>query len=174
MIELLILYVLLKKDLTMYAVQKHIEDNFAPYTKPSFGALKPALRRLETKECISSRKMMSDGGKLSVFYSLTKKGKEELKRLLLEDLSDNPLQFLSNARVKLSCADVLDADEKKRLFFSIKSLAMQFKCDAQNILGDEYNHMNFYQKIILDNAVCEFSNFITIVEGLEKDNAGKS
>ena len=169
MIELLILYVLLKKDLTMYAVQKHIEDNFAPYTKPSFGALKPALRRLETKECISSRKMMSDGGKLSVFYSLTKKGKEELKRLLLEDLSDNPLQFLSNARVKLSCADVLDADEKKRLFFSIKSLAMQFKCDAQNILGDEYN-----QKIILDNAVCEFSNFITIVEGLEKDNAGKS
>lgn len=174
MIELLILYVLLKKDLTMYAVQKHIEDNFAPYTKPSFGALKPALRRLETKECISSRKIMSDGGKLSVFYSLTKKGKEELKRLLLEDLSDNPLQFLSNARVKLSCADVLDADEKKRLFFSIKSLAMQFKCDAQNILGDEYNHTNFYQKIILDNAVCEFSNFITIVEGLEKDNAGKS
>lgn len=174
MIELLILYVLLKRDLTMYAVQKHIEDNFAPYTKPSFGALKPALRRLETKECISSRKMMSDGGKLSVFYSLTKKGKEELKRLLLEDLSDNPLQFLSNARVKLSCADVLDAEEKKRLFFSIKSLAMQFKCDALNILGDEYNHTNFYQKIILDNAVCEFSNFITIVEGLEKDNAGKS
>ena len=93
---------------------------------------------------------------------------------MLEDLSDNPLQFLSNARVKLSCADVLDADEKKRLFFSIKSLAMQFKCDAQNILGDEYNHTDFYQKIILDNAVCEFSNFITIVEGLEKANAGKS
>ncbi len=174
MIELLILYVLLKRDLTMYAVQKHIEDNFAPYTKPSFGALKPALNRLEAKECISSRKMMSDGGKLSVFYSLAKNGKEELKRLLLEDLSDNPLQFLSNARVKLSCADILNTDEKKRMFFSIKSLAMQFKCDAQNILGDEYNHTNFYQKIILDNAVCEFSNFITIVEGLEKDNAGKS
>lgn len=60
--------------------------------------------------------MMSDGGKLSVFYSLTKNGKEELKRLLMVDLSDNPLQFLSNARVKLSCADVLDTDEKKRMF----------------------------------------------------------
>ena len=46
MIELLILYVLLKRDLTMYAIQKRIEDNFAPFTKPSFGALKPALRRL--------------------------------------------------------------------------------------------------------------------------------
>ena len=172
MIELLILYVLQKRDLTMYAVQKRIEDNFAPFTKPSFGALKPALNRLEEKQCISSRKNMSDGGKLSVYYQISSKGVAELKRLILEDLSDNPLQFLSNARVKLSCADCLDALDKKRLFFSIKSLALQFKVYAQNILNDEYNRINFYQKIILDNAICEYSNFITILEGLEKDNAG--
>ena len=48
---------------------------------------------------------------------------------------------------------------------------MQFKLAAQNILNDEYSHINFYQKIILDNALCEFSNFIVIIEGLEKDNA---
>ena len=81
------------------------------------------------------------------------------------------MQFLSNARVKLSCADCLDSSERKRLFFSTKSRAMQFKLAAQNILNDEYSHINFYQKIILDNALCEFSNFIVIIEGLEKDNA---
>ena len=172
MIELLILYVLQKRDLTMYAIQRRIEDIFAPFTKPSFGALKPALRRLEDKQCLTSRKSMSDGGKLSVYYEISKSGVNELKRLLLEELSDNPLQFLSNARVKLCCAECLDNAERKRLFFSIKSRAMQFKLSAQNILNDEYSHINFYQRIILDNAVCEFSNFITIVEGLEKDNAG--
>ena len=108
MIELLILYVLLKRDLTMYSVQKRIIENFAPFTKPSFGALKPALRRLEEKECLTSRKMMSDGGKLSVYYEISKSGISELKRLILEDLSDNPLQFLSNARAKLCCADCLN------------------------------------------------------------------
>ena len=174
MTELLILYVLLKRDLTMYAVQKHIEDIFAPYTKPSFGALNPALRRLIEKECLSARKMLSDGGKLSVYYSVTAQGKNELVRLILEDLSDNPLQFYSNARIKIACADVLSVDEKKRLFFNIKSRAMQFKTQAQTILNDEYTHTNFYQKIVLDNTVCDFSNFITIVEGLEKDNAGNS
>ena len=174
MTQLLILYVLLKRDLTMYAVQKHIEDIFAPYTKPSFGALNPALRRLIEKECLSARKMLSDGGKLSVYYSVTAKGKNELVRLILEDLSDNPLQFYSNARIKIACADVLSVDEKKRLFFNIKSRAMQFKTQAQTILNDEYTHTNFYQKIVLDNTVCDFSNFITIVEGLEKDNAGNS
>lgn len=117
---------------------------------------------------------MSDGGKLSVFYEISKKGIEELKRLLVEDLSDNPLQYLSNARIKLCCADCLDSDERKRLLFSLKSRAMQFKNEAQNILADEYKKVNFYQKIILDNAVCEYSNFINIIEGLEKDNARNS
>lgn len=174
MIELLILYVILKRDLTMYAIQKHINDKFAPFTKPSFGALKPALRRLEDKQCLTSRKLMSDGGKLSVYYEISKTGINELKRLILEDLSDNPLQFLSNARIKLSCADCLNPEEKKRLFFSVKTRLMQFKTAAQNILNNEYNQTDFYQKVILDNAICEYKNFILIVEGLEKDNAGNS
>ncbi len=174
MIELLILYVLLKRDFTMYAIQKRIDENFAPFTKPSFGALKPALRRLEEKKCLTSRKLMSDGGKLSVYYEISKDGISELKRLMLEDLSDNPLQFLSNARAKLCCADCLNSDERKRLFFLIKSRAMQFKVASQNVLNDEYNHINFYQKVVIDNAMCEFSNFITLIEGLEKDNARNS
>lgn len=174
MIELLILYVLLKRDFTMYSIQKRIDENFAPFTKPSFGALKPALRRLEKKECLTSRKTMSDGGKLSVYYEISRNGIAELKRLILEDLSDNPLQFLSNARAKLCCADCLNTDERKRLFFSVKSRAMQFKTLSQNVLNDDYNHINFYQKVVIDNALCEFSNLITLVEGLEKDNAGNS
>lgn len=158
----------------MYAIQKRIDENFAPFTKPSFGALKPALRRLEEKQCLTSRKLMSDGGKLSVYYEISKDGISELKRLMLEDLSDNPLQFLSNARAKLCCADCLNSDERKRLFFLIKSRAMQFKVASQNVLNDEYNHINFYQKVVIDNAMCEFSNFITLIEGLEKDNARNS
>ena len=173
-IELLILYAILKREYTMYAIQKRILENFAPFTKPSFGALKPALRRLEEKECLKSRKIMSDGGKLSVYYEITRSGINELKKLVLEDLSENPLQFLSNVRIKLSCADCLDFEERKRLFFSMKSLAMRFKSEALGILNNEFNHINFYQKIILDNTVCEYSNLITIIEGLEKDNASNS
>ena len=55
MIELLILYVILKRDYTMYSIQKRILDIFAPYTNPSFGALKPALKKLEKKECLNTR-----------------------------------------------------------------------------------------------------------------------
>ena len=118
--------------------------------------------------------MMSDGGKLSIFYTISNSGKNELKRLLLDDLSENPVQFLSNARIKISCASFLDSEERKKMFFSIKSLAMQHKSLTESMLEDEYNQYNFYQKIILDNALCDFKNFIAIVEGLEKDNARNS
>lgn len=172
MIEILILYVLTKREFTMYGIQKAVESEFAPYTMPSFGALKPALRRLEAGGFLSSRKIMSDGGKLSVFYSITKDGLRELKKLLLEDLSANPLQFLSNARVKLSCAELLSADEKSEMFSGLKLLAAKFRADADAILNDEYTKLSFYQKIILDNVFCEYGNLITIIEGFEKDNAG--
>lgn len=174
MIELMILYVLAKRELTMYSVQKFIDENFGAYSKPSFGALKPALVRLEKNGCVTTRKMMSDGGKLSVFYSITKQGLEELKKLITENLSENPLQFFSNARVKLSCASFLSKDECAQLFFYIKSLAVKHKFDAENIINNEYNQLSFYQRILLDNAICEYSNFITILEGLEKENAGNS
>lgn len=174
MIELMILYVLTKRELTMYSIQKYIEENFGAYSKPSFGAIKPALVRLEKNNCLTSRKMMSDGGKLSVFYAITKEGMEELKKLILESLSENPLQFLPHARVKLSCASYLDKEECANLFFQIKSMATKHKFDAENIINDEYNQLSFYQRIVLDNTICEYNNFISILEGLEKENARNS
>lgn len=174
MIDLMILFVLLKRDLTMYAIHKRIQGKFLAFTNPSFGALKPALTRLEKKGCITSSKIMSDGGKLSVFYSLTKDGINELKELLLKPFSENALQFLSDAKVKLCCSSFLSADEVAELFEEIKSNALVHRADAEKILSDEYTPVDFYQRIVLDNTICEYNNFISMIEGFEKGHAGSS
>lgn len=170
MIEILILHTLMQKSFTMYSIKKHIETVFSAFIIPSFGALKPALRRLEEKECIKSGKLMSEGGRLSIYYTITKKGKEELSRLLLDDMSQNPSQFFLLARLKLSMADYLDKDERKRLFLIVKSLALRFKNQANEKREGE----GFYYKIVIDNIACEYANLITMVEGLERDNARNS
>lgn len=168
MIELLILYVLSEKELTMYAVLKHIMDNFAAYTQPSFGAIKPGLTRLEKAGFIRSRKAMSDGGKLSGFYSITQEGREELKKLILEKVSNNPLQFQSACGIKISCASYLALDERKELFFSLKTKAQEHKYTAENTLSNQKS-LTFYQRIILDNTIVEYKNLITLIENLEKE-----
>lgn len=168
MIDLMILFVLLKRDLTMYAIKKHIADKFAPFTNPSFGALKPALVRLEKSKSITSSKVMSEGGKLSAFYSITDNGMKELRNLLLEPFSQNPLQFLSDAKVKLCCASFLSNEDFKKMLENIKAGAYLHKNNAQKIISDEYNSTDFYQKIVLDNTICEYKNFLSMIEGFEK------
>lgn len=169
MIELLILYVLSEKELTMYAVLKHILDDFGSFTQPSFGAIKPALTRLEKAGFIRSRKAMSDGGKLSGFYSITQEGREELKKLILEKVSNNPLQFHSTCAIKLCCASYLAQDERKELFVQLKSRAQEHKFIAENILNNQKS-LTFYQRIILDSSIVEYKNLITLIENLEKEN----
>lgn len=169
MIELLILYVLSERELTMYAVLKHILNNFAAFTQPSFGAIKPALTRLEKSNFIRSRKAMSDGGKLSGFYSITQAGREELKKLILEKVSNNPLQFQSAIGIKISCASYLAQDERKELFSQIKLKAQEHKFTAENTLNNEKS-LTFYQRIILDNTTVEYKNLITLIGNLEKEN----
>lgn len=168
MIELLILYVLSEKELTMYAVLKHIIDNFGSFTQPSFGAIKPALTRLEKSGFIRSRKAMSDGGKLSGFYSITQDGRTEFKKLILEKISNNPLQFHSTCAIKISCASYLAQDERKALFYELKSKAQEHKFTAENTLNSQKS-LTFYQRIILDNTTVEYKNLNTLIENLEKE-----
>ena len=49
MIDLMILYILLTHDLTMYSIQKRIQENFRAYTNPSFGALKTGTCQVRKK-----------------------------------------------------------------------------------------------------------------------------
>ena len=170
MIELLILHTLFQKSSTMYGIKKYIATTFSAFIVPSFGAINPALKKLQKNDCIKPGKLMSEGGKLSIYYTITEKGKKELVNIILEDMSQNPSQFFLLARLKLIMADYLNKDEKKRLFFIIKSLATKFKNQAKEV----QNEGQFYYNVILDNLACEYANLITVVESLEKDNARNS
>ncbi len=175
MIELLILFIISQHETSMYGIRKKILEHFGSYTQPSFGAIKPALKRLEKSECIISRKTLSEGGKQFGFYSVTEKGITELKNLLLQDISDNPLQFFTNARIKISCASVLENDNVQKLCLNLKTQAFTLKNTAENTLNKYKNSLSFYQRIMLDNTICEYQNFIQTVELLEnKDNARNS
>lgn len=169
MIEIMILYILVNHDFTMYAIHKRIQEYFLAYSNPSFGAIKPALVRLEKNGFITSSKIMSDGGKLSVFYAITKIGLKELKNLLIQPLSKNPLQFMSDAKIKLSCISFLEKEDRAEVYTDIKTNALLHKMNAEKIYNDEYTPLTTYQKIVLDNTVCEYKNFITMIEELGKE-----
>lgn len=164
MIELLILFELSKKVLTMYGISKEIRLEFSVLTTPSYGTIKPALNRLEKSGYLKTQKTMSGGGRPSTYYSITSAGKEELKRLILLPPLENPIQFFPNARIKLFCADILDKEEQKELFKLLKLKSESILIDTKNML--EKHNSDFYPKMVFDNLICEYKNFISLLEGL--------
>lgn len=166
MIDLLILYLLSKKVFTMYGIWKTISKEFSMFTLPSYGTIGPALKRLEADELVKSQRTMSSGGKRSTYYSLTDRGLEGLKFNLLSQIPDNPTYFLTSARVRLSCAGVLETSEQLELFKALKLKAENIMLESRNLL--ESGNLDFYSKVVQDNLVCEYKNFISLLEGVER------
>lgn len=165
MIELLILFELSRKVLTMYGVSKEIRNLFSVLTTPSYGTIKPALTRLEASGFVKTQKTISSGGRPSVYYSITKSGIDELKRLLVEPPLENPIQFLTTSRVKLACADILNADEQRILFKQLKQKAESILIDTNNMVNTK--ELSYLPQMVFDNLICEYKNFISLLEGLE-------
>ena len=168
MIELLILFELNKKVLTMYGVSKEILGNFSVLTTPSFGTIKPALKRLEAGGFVKTQKTISNGGRPSVYYSITKEGINELRRLIMEPPLENPIHFLTMARIKLFCADILDNELKYKMFKDLKIKAETILADTKNLMT--FKDLSFYPKMVFENLICEYKNFIMLLE--EFENAG--
>lgn len=170
MIELLILFELSKKVLTMYGVSKEIRNTFSVLTTPSYGTIKPALTRLETSGFVKTQKTMSKGGRPSVYYSITPSGIDELKRLLTAPPGENPIQFLTSARIKLACADVLDNRQQLALFSQLKKKAESILIDTKNLVSSK--DLSYFPGMVFDNLICEYRSFISLLEGFE--HAGRS
>ena len=163
MIELLILFELSRKVLTMYGVSKEIRSKFSVLTTPSYGTIKPALSRLLESGFIKSQKTMSSGGRPSIYYSITNDGIEELKRLLVAPPLENPIQFLTSARIKLACAGVLNNEEQLIMFKRLKTKAESILIDTKNLVKTK--ELSYFPSMVFDNLTCEYKNFISLVEG---------
>ena len=165
MIELLILFELNRKILTMYGVSKSIKEDFSVLTTPSYGTIKPALKRLENSGFVRTQREMSKGGRPSVYYSITDNGAQELKRLILSPPLDNPIQFLPAARIKLACADILDSSEQTDMLRQLKIKAESIMIDTNNLMNTK--DLSYYPRMVFDNLMCEYKNLISLIEGFE-------
>lgn len=165
MIELLILFELSRKVLTMYGISKEIRNDFSVLTTPSYGTIKPALTRLVKANFVKSQKTMSKGGRPSVYYSITKEGIEELKRLMVSPPMENPIQFLTSARIKLACADILEKEQQIFLFKQLMGKAESILIDTQNMMKTK--ELSYFPNMVFDNLTCEYKNFISLLEGFE-------
>jgi len=87
-LELAVLKLLNENDQYGYAIMQQVSDRSATQLNMKDGTLYPILYRLEDNKLIESYWQQPEGrGKPRKYYRITKKGKEELEKMITDYLS---------------------------------------------------------------------------------------
>lgn len=167
MIELLVLYVLQEKDLTVYSIRKSIIDNFGIYTKPSLGAIYPALQRLIKQDAVEVTENISSGGKKICYHHLTNSGKKLFNEIFCDDIGENPLNACNLIRLKISLLNKTKTNIA--LFFLENSILKldHFIYDTKNYIETKKIKLDKIQLLNSANFLQELSNIQTELKKIQ-------
>jgi len=163
MIEILILYVLSKRDLTLYSICKHIKDFFGFLTNASLGTISPAVKRLVEAQSVKYVVTSSEGGKPSKICMITDGGKRHLRNLLLHFECDNPLYIINYAKAVLVCAEVLGGKDKKECAHNLSNILSLFSIETQRKIDDPYATYTKRQLQIIELQKKQIDEFLKFV-----------
>lgn len=163
MIEILILYLLNRHDLTIYKLHATIEELFFPFQKPSLGSIAPILNKLGEKKFVSFVEKFSKGGLKSKTFSITPLGLSNLKKMLLEFEFKGLYNTMKNSKTLLMCIDILDENEKNKLLCEIENNLKILNSAILRQLQNPYVMLFDFQTALLQNEQNEVLNLINIV-----------
>ena len=169
MIEILILYTIHKREKTIYSIQKEISDIFGFFTKPSIGTVHPALKRLLNAKAVSLTERMSEGGKKSSYYFITKKGYDYFKECFFNTSRDNPSLFYTQLLARLSTMGLLNIEERKQFLIDASKRVELFQIEVEKILNDPYTELDYFQSEVMKKTLNEYKSLKDYLKKLKVD-----
>lgn len=170
MIEILILYIIHKREKTLYSIRKEIIEIFGTFTKPSIGTIYPALKRLLKEGAVSVYDKMSDGGKKSSYFSITSKGYTVFKKLFFDDASENPSLFYTHLQARLGTMGLLNKEERIEFINEFLKKIDIYEFELQNKLKDEFLDLDYFQRQLLNKNLVELTSLKEYIKNLKVDH----
>ena len=167
MLETLILSALTHKAQTIYGIRKYIIDVFGIYTKPSLGAIHPAIQRLVKNEFVTVTKSFSEGGQKTLFHQLTAKGKEYFVETFSQINSTTLPKINCEIKMKIIMLNQIETQDVKDTFFKSAMKAIDLASfDIKNFLS---NNSNSLAETSASITLKEFSDLKYHLELLRKE-----
>lgn len=169
MIEILILYIISKRERTLYSIRKDIIELFGAFTKPSIGTIYPALKRLLKEGAVEVFEKISEGGKKSSYYSITKKGLELFKDYFFNSISDNPSLFHTQLQARLGTMGLLNSNDRKSFINETLQKVELYQFELEHRLKNEFLELDYYQQQLLNKTLTELKSLKDFVQHLKVD-----
>ena len=149
MIEILILYVLNRHDLTIYKLERAIGELFFPFFKPSLGSIAPTLEKLSERGFVNYSEKFSQGGLKSKTFSITPTGLAYLKKSIVEYKFKGLNSTKKTADALLFMKDILNDEEISALQNNVETNLKIFKAEIERTLSSPYIRLDENQREIL-------------------------
>lgn len=166
MVEIIILYILNRHELTIYKLERSIKEFFGTFAYPSFGSIAPALNRLSNAGFLEFSEKFSQGGLKSKTYSITGAGIAQLKRSLVNFKFKNVHSVQKSAAVLLFCLDVLNAEERSEVLKNVENNLKILRIEIENELTNPYVKLEKHHREILKNQIVETDADLALLKRL--------
>ncbi len=150
--EILVLYILKRHDLTIYSLQKAIEEIFFPYYKPSVGSLSPILDKMQTQGLLSCDEKFSKGGLLSKKFSITQEGLKYFRELVVNYKFTGVANALREASTFMIMSETFSLEEKRELQLKLKDNLLTLRNKLDETLNNPYLALQSAQLAVLSST----------------------
>lgn len=132
--ELLILVILLGGGHTIYKIRQKIKSGYTVFLGASFGAIHPALKKLEKNGFVATRRKFSAGGQKSCVYTITKAGRAYFQELMTADASECGIYSNIIASLKMMHFDLAEKNLQNKVLDSVERYYLLQKLNIEEII----------------------------------------
>ncbi|MGP7818093.1 PadR family transcriptional regulator [Niallia sp. 01092] len=145
-IQYVILGFLFEEELSGYDIKRKMEISVSHFFDASFGAIYPALRKMEKEESVVKKIVSQDGKPNKNVFEITDKGRREFEEYMMSPI--NPTTIRSDFMIRLFFGK-LTSKERILQWMKEEREKSQVEIDELNTLKQQFN-MNRYKRITLE------------------------
>lgn len=145
-IQNVILGFLAEKPMSGYDIKQMMENSVSYFFDASYGAIYPALRRMEKDELIEKEVIQQEGKPNKNLYVITPKGEKKFQEYMNSPL--NPTLIRSDLLIRIFFGQYTSFDKVKEWLNTEKQKA-QAQLDNLTSLNEKYPNMERHKKITL-------------------------
>lgn len=161
-VKTIILGFLNEGEMSGYDIKQFFSNSIGFFYDASFGAIYPALRKLEEDRLVTKREIIQSGKPNKILYSMTDAGKEIFQKEMMTPIQ--PPIVRSDMLVKLFFAGKRSLEEQEKLFFACLKHQKDLLASTEKLLAKQANGLDAFQHFSWDYSLHYIQSTIDFLE----------
>ncbi|CAJ1001709.1 MULTISPECIES: PadR family transcriptional regulator [Bacillales] len=161
-VKTIILGFLSYTEMSGYDIKQAFSNSIGFFYDASFGAIYPALRKLEDEGYVTKREVIQSGKPNKILYSITEAGREAFRKEMLTPIL--PPVLRSDMLVKIFFGKSRTPEEQRELMQDCLEMQRDLLKHTRHSYQDLQQHLDEYQRFCWEYTIHHLETTIAFLE----------